>query len=614
MFTGQLPHLARGSLIDKGGVGEVYTDPRDPSRCIKRFFTPKVGAEAAQLARLIQSPQWVRPSEQHILETRFSWPVEGFGTPDQIVGFAMPKAPADAYFELTAAGRTRVRLLQLKFLMDARYWQSAAVQSRRPDISRQDRLVMAIELLDAIEIIHDLGFVYGDVSSNNMCARLGSYPSVFLLDADSIVTPDVRLANPVRTPGWEVPLHLDPLSADRSLIALFIWRFLLEDPRSRPHQSGHARLQHVDAAALGSHLIDGYETGDAAALAALATAMRHERDDARDTAAIIRAARSGYARLILREALEARSPHEKALVHEARQQLHLEARIETATPARQRLLLSRREISDSSLILDLAPGIAYGSPPRSDEALLTLMFDARFAEIAIHFTQQGLGSLESHPLLHRSMAHALVEAGTADFSVALKPELATVGWSWPAGRFVNAMELEIFVGTSSRLKQEVLRDPTSRRAERTLRLPGGGRVRIKARRGIRSPSGTHFYEMDYSEYQFEIPGAPPSRAPTRVPGNVADASVALIDEAAEAERLAQAAEQRRRRQRARILATAAAVALLASAGGTSAWLLARPDAGSKSCRASVTLPIARCAYDSTGRLSRTDLFRLDTRD
>jgi hypothetical protein len=614
MFAGQLPHLARGSLIDKGGVGEIYNDPRDQSRCIKRFFTPKVGAEAAQLARLIQSTQWARPSEQHILETRFSWPVEGFGTPDRIVGFSMPKAPTDAYFELTAAGRTRTRLLQLKYLMDARYWQSAAVQSKRPEVGRQDRLVMAIELLDALEVIHDAGFVYGDVSSNNMCARVGSYPSVFLLDADSIVTPDVRLANPVRTPGWEVPEHLDPLSADRSLISLFIWRFLLEDPRSRPHQSGHGLLQRIDATTFGAQLIDGYETGDGAALTALGEAMRRERDDAWDTAAILRAERAGYARLILKEALEAHSPHEKALIQEARQQLLLEEQIESATPGRQRLLLSRREVSDSPLVLDLAPGIAYGNPPRSDEALTSLMFDARFAEIAIHFTQHGLGPLEAHPLLRRSMAHALVEAGTADFSVALKPELATVGWSWPAGRFVNVMELEIFVGGTSRLRQEVLRDPASRRTERSLRLPRGGKVRIRARRGIRSPSGTQFFEIKHSEYQFEVPGAPPARTTTRVPGNVADGPVVLIDEAAEAKRMAEAEAQRKKRQRARILTAAAAAVVVASGGGTGAWLVARHDATSRRCPAFSTPPITACTYELIGRLSRSDLFRLDTWD
>jgi hypothetical protein len=409
-----------------------------------------------------------------------------------------------------------------------------------------------------------------------------------------------------------VPEHLDPLSADRSLISLFIWRFLLEDPRSRPHQAERGLLQRIDAMTLGDQLVDGYETGDGAALTALGEAMRRERDDAWDTAAILRAERAGYARLILKEALEAHSPHEKALIQEARQQLLLEEQIESATPGRQRLLLSRREVSDSPLVLDLAPGIAYGSPPRSDEALTSLMFDARFAEIAIHFTQHGLGPLEAHPLLRRSMAHALVEAGTADFSVALKPELATVGWSWPAGRFVNVMELEIFVGGTSRLRQEVLRDPASRRTERSLRLPRGGKVRIRARRGIRSPSGTQFFETKHSEYQFEFPGPPPVRTATRVPGNVADGPVALIDEAAEARRMAEA--QRKKRQRARILTAAAAALVVASGGGTGAWLVARHDQVSRRCPASSTLPTTTCVYDLTGRLSRSDLFRLDTRD
>ena len=614
MFTSQLPHLARGTSLNKGGVGEVFKDPRDPLRCIKRFFVPKIGDEAAQLARLIQSSEWARPSERHIFQSRFSWPTEGFGTPDRIVGYSMPLAPKDAYFELTTAGRTKTMLLQLKYLMNAGYWTAAAVQSQRPEVSRQDRLVIAIELLDAMETIHQAGFVYGDVSSNNMCARLGKYPSVFLLDADSIVTPDVRRANPVRTPGWEVPDHLDPLAADRSLIALFIWRFLLEDPRARPGHAQRHQLAHVGGATLGGPLVAAYETGAPDALADLTEAMRGERDDERDAAAILRAAETGYARLILREAREARSPHEKALVDEARQQILFEERLESSPPPRQRLLLSRREVSDSPLSLDLAPHIVYGTPPSDVAGLRDLMFDARFAETAIHFTQHGLGHLEQDSLLPRSMAHALVEAGKAGFAVALRPDHATVSWSWPPGRYVNVLALEILINGVSRLQQEIQRKPGARRSERALRLQGGGKVQVKARLGIGSPSGVRFFEDQVSEYQFEVPAAPPAPRPVRSSRGSGAlnqlADLALVDEVEEARLAAAATARAYAQRRARILASAAAILVAALSGGTTWYFAGSGGDASLPCGLS-NEGLRLCTYASSGQISRGDLFRLD---
>ena len=177
---------------------------------LKKFNTPLTGEQAQMLHRLIDVQRWARPSEREILLGRFSWPVEGFGTPDQILGYSMPRAPLDAYFNLTSAGRTEQKLLQLKYLMDNKYWSGKAITSSKPNINEQDRLEMAIDLVDAIQVIHRYGLIYGDVSSNNMCGRLGGQPSVFLLDADSIVTPDIRARNPVATPGWVTPQGLDP--------------------------------------------------------------------------------------------------------------------------------------------------------------------------------------------------------------------------------------------------------------------------------------------------------------------------------------------------------------------------------------------------------------------
>jgi len=126
--------------------------------------------QATQLAHLINVDVWARPSEKHILESRFSWPLVGHGSADRIEGFSMTYAPDDAQFFLQVGGKQRKVLLQSKFLLDARYWtNNRALGSNRPNVDEQDRVLIAAEFLDAVEILHRHNLVYGDVSGNNVC-------------------------------------------------------------------------------------------------------------------------------------------------------------------------------------------------------------------------------------------------------------------------------------------------------------------------------------------------------------------------------------------------------------------------------------------------------------
>ena len=98
MLIPQFPRVSRGDFVNSGGMGSVYADPRNNDLYLKQFNTPLKGEQAEMLLRLIEVQRWARPSEKEILLTRFSWPTEGFGTPDNIIGYSMPKAPRDAYF------------------------------------------------------------------------------------------------------------------------------------------------------------------------------------------------------------------------------------------------------------------------------------------------------------------------------------------------------------------------------------------------------------------------------------------------------------------------------------------------------------------------------------
>ena len=66
-------------------MGSVYADPRNSQLYVKQLNVPLSGEQAQMLMRLIDVQRWARPSEREILLGRFSWPIEGFGTPDHIL-------------------------------------------------------------------------------------------------------------------------------------------------------------------------------------------------------------------------------------------------------------------------------------------------------------------------------------------------------------------------------------------------------------------------------------------------------------------------------------------------------------------------------------------------
>ena len=608
MLIPQFPRVSRGDFVNSGGMGSVYADPRNNDLYLKQFNTPLKGEQAEMLLRLIEVQRWARPSEKEILLTRFSWPTEGFGTPDNIIGYSMPKAPRDAYFSLTAAGRTQEKLLQLKFLMDSKYFSGKAIASAKPNVSEQDRLEIAIELVDAIQVVHHHGLVYGDVSSNNMCARLGESPSVFLLDADSIVTPDIRAKNPVRTPGWPVPDNLDPVAADRSLISLFVWRFMLEDPNALPNISAIPRFHLSEAKQFVNTLISCYEYGREADFLELSHGLRLVRDDSRDSRAILRAADSYFARNVIREAIEAKSDADKNIVAKAQSQVVFERLVESSTGTRQRILISRSVHRADGFKLDLSPTITASAPPSTETELREMILDARETELALHLANGDLKNLESDTWLPRAIEHAIIEAGFATLSTRNSVESSVIHWTWPAAPYVNYAELRIKLSSGKVLVEKINRDPRKPDSERSLQLKGGGKLQVDLVTGVKSPSQNIYLAAD--KLRQDVIVLPPPR-PISITRNLVnddddDAEIIDLEEQQRLKELA-IAEARRLKRNKLISAAASIVAIASLALG---YALFPKPAEDQHCDQITLSNLNDCSYAMTGEISRGDFYRI----
>ncbi len=607
MLTSQFPRVSRSDFVNSGGMGSVYADPRNNDFYLKQFNTPLKGEQAEMLLRLIEVQRWARPSEKEILLTRFSWPTEGFGTPDNIIGYSMPKAPQDAYFSLTAAGRTKEMLLQLKYLMDSKYFSGKAIGSAKPNVSEQDRLEIAIELVDAIQVVHHHGLVYGDVSSNNMCGRLGESPSVFLLDADSIVTPDIRAKNPVRTPGWPVPNNLDPVEADRSLISLFVWRFMLEDPNALPNISAVPRFHLSEAKQFVSTLISCYEAGRESDFLELSHGLRLVRDDARDSRAILRAANSHFARNVIREAIEAKSDADKNIVAKAQSQVVFERLVESSTGTRQRVLISRSVHRADGFKLDLSPTITASAPPSTETELREMILDARETELALHLANGDLKNFETDTWLPRAIEHAIIEAGFATLSTRNSVESSVIHWTWPAAPYVNYAELRIKLSSGKVLVEKINRDPRKPDSERSLQLKGGGKLQVDLVTGVKSPSQTIYLAADKLRQDVIVLPPPRPISITQTLTQIDDDAVIIdLEEQQRLRDLADAAAKRSKRNKVLSVAASITVVVGLALGYT---LLPNPKEEDV-CNEISLSELHFCSYSMNREVSTSDLYKI----
>lgn len=476
-----------------------------------------LGEEARSLIRLAEIARWARPSDVQQLVTRFAWPIEIFGDEDGVHGYTMPLAPNSCYFELTVAKRTKRETLQIKFLTDDSYWRSAAVTGPKPNVSYQDRLEIAIDCLDSMEVLHRHGLAYGDISGNNIVARMDARPGVFFFDADSITTVDLRNASPLVSPGWETPEGLDPLSIDRSRFAILVFRLLVEQPNAKPDWDTIDLLPPNDKNVFGPSLVRCYFAGLEADFMNLAKLMRDVREDARDQRALQGALDNGFARWVLREKAEAKTAQDRRIVTWAEAQLAFESDVDIAVGLEYRKLLRRNKLMRNEFVLDVRPRIELSKTPSTSEELHQLIYDALFVEITSHFSSAGLGRLETDPWLERAIQHAHYEVGSEPVTYVTRLGEADIKFSWPVLPFVNCAKLMI---ESSGHRQEL----TLRRSEageaplRLVKAPNGANCRVVLSLGSESPSGLRVYCPPKDDVKFSIPAIPAPVIPNRSQG------------------------------------------------------------------------------------------------
>jgi hypothetical protein len=554
-----------GPLKDKlgtGGFGIVYRDPRNPDRrCVKQYKNVATGEEAERLMRFAAVDQWARPSDAELMKVAFAWPLEVFGEVGRIEAFTMDTAPDDAHFELRLKnGNKSRRLLQLDFLIDSSFFNSKAIDSSSAVVfSLQDRIELAINICDSIMVLHEYGLVYQDVSSKNIVARRGEPRSCFILDADSITTPEGAISKPIGSPTWEVPTGLDPFGIDRARLALMVLRLIVQGHSVRP-DTGCPELVRRGYTQLSASLQQTFETGSESSAISMVRELRLIRDEQRSHASFERALRSRVARRIVKEGVNLRSVNDINLLAAARIHIDRERALEVAEIRAQRKLLQSMR-NQSTFTVDVLASVGVMPLPRTPRELHELAFNSYFGDVAQHLVRNGLSSLMTDPLMESIVDRAVVEAESGGISSRVSPGRGILRIAWPTTDFVTAAEVTLFVGGVLQSSEIVKRAPSDMAIEREIRAQDGGTVTAKVRFGITTLQGQVLLQR-YTSLETDVV-VPPIPLPEVKPKSVT--SVPMIDlvDPIEEARLAEIARiALRKRKKKRIILTVVALPIL----------------------------------------------------
>lgn len=434
-----------GEKIGSGGFGEVFLDPTDSTRCIKKFTRPVKGSAATRLMDIVSLPGRLLPSERAFLMSRFAWPIEVFGTERSLVGHRMLLAPESAMFALTATNRSSVRLLQAMYVLDSSYWQRAAVQSEQPALSTDGRLLVIHDLISALSLLHDKGFAYVDLSAKNVCIANGEVPHVFLLDADSVVPTSALNEPDVRTADWEVDERLSLIGRDWAKAAIFGWRLLLQERLLRPQSTDVADFDRHVGVPIGAAIARLHDQPDDESAAALSAAIRAALADTTQDSLIEVVAQQGFARPIIALRDLERMPSE--LLSAANEQLALEVRVEASTGLARRLLTrGLRHEAGRRFELDVLGDSRDSAAPSSAAELERLILEARFEEVLAHFVDGQLTNFIDHPWRDRAIQHALVLEPDPVLDLAESNGIISARFEWPESPLVDVARLRMWAG------------------------------------------------------------------------------------------------------------------------------------------------------------------------
>jgi hypothetical protein len=444
--------LPLGRVLGSGAQGTVHEHQDDPNLCIKLLKQPMSGRRREAIEHLTRLARWARPTDHQMLRDLTSWPQDVYlDVQGSVVAVVLPRA-TEAFSLTVDVVVPQRKLTDLSYLIRPAFWKGAAVRSSRPEVTFQQRLTIAIAIVDVVGAMHDYGLVYGDFSERNLLWSQDSDRPIYLLDCDSIRPDDLLRSDNHRvyTEGWQPPHGLEGQQADSAVVAIAILRILADDPNATPWMpDARARHWSEPVKELVAFLTTG-EISDGIDLRRLGEKLRSHRDASHSERATRSAVSSRYAKTLLREVADELAHEHLELIESATHQVVVEREIMRRVEEGDQLG-ARRELRkvDQRFDLDVPPDVRERIESRTPrETFEELILDGDFLAVAKDAVTDD--QHHSHSWSVRAVQHALIEVADPVVSISENDRRLALSWEWPDSSFVDCAVVITYGSAPSR--------------------------------------------------------------------------------------------------------------------------------------------------------------------
>lgn len=229
--------------LDAGAFGTVYrlstyTLPGFADLAYKEFTNTPSDAEIANLTALVAFRSGADATTRAILDDAAAWPLQLVTRHGAVCGFVMQLIPPEFFGQqILPSGRTVHLPVKSQWLVvDPAKADAAGITVPRED-DIPARLVLCAKLAHVLGVLHRAGFVYGDLSLNNVVFSAASPPRIMLVDCDAVQAPGSAPVAQAHTPDWTPPecvagSRIQDTATDCYKLALFVMRVLTPGPHA----------------------------------------------------------------------------------------------------------------------------------------------------------------------------------------------------------------------------------------------------------------------------------------------------------------------------------------------------------------------------------------------
>lgn len=210
-----MSELGTPQYLARGGTAKIYRLPRyslpGEGPLIYKEYKAKTRQAAGPALRpgllsLVDFRERLTSDVRAKLDQRAIWPLVVVLAPDgAALGIVIREIPGEFFHGS--------HVLEFQQLHNA---DEDARRAGFPVVGLQARLLLLARFAEVMKLLHDLGVIFGDVSSTNVAFSLGAKPRAVLVDTDSARRKGTRGAFGAQpqTPMWEPP---EALGAKRQL-------------------------------------------------------------------------------------------------------------------------------------------------------------------------------------------------------------------------------------------------------------------------------------------------------------------------------------------------------------------------------------------------------------